>query len=89
MQTHSSAIEQKIRSESFKTIQDLVDDIRKMKKDFMEETASMALKEKDLILSEEVERLLIKGFESLWRTNGAQTRLFEKQLEERTRYFES
>ena len=71
MQTHSSAIEYKIRSESFKTIQDLVDDIRKMKKDFMEETASMALKEKDLILFEEVERFLIKGFESLWRTNGA------------------
>lgn len=71
MQTHSSAIEQKIRSEAFKTVQELVDDIRKMKKDFMEETASMALKEKDLILFEEVERLLIKGFESLWRTNGA------------------
>ena len=71
MQTHSGAIEQKIRSEAFKTIQDLVDDIRKMKKDFMEETAFTALKEKDLILFEEVERLLIKGFESLWRTNGA------------------
>ena len=38
---------------------------------------------------EECDRLLIKGFETLWRQTGANSTLLNRQLEERTKFFEN
>lgn len=46
-------------------------------------------REVDALVYQESERLLIKGFEVLERSNGASSKLQQRQLEERANYLQS
>lgn len=53
------------------------------------ETKEIVFKGKEALVGQETERLLVKGFESLWRDNEVSNTLLQRQLDERTKYFES
>lgn len=67
--------EQNIRMEKYRDIQSLVDAIRELKEKLIKQTESIDFRKKDVMIFQEMERLLIKGFESIWRGNGAQSTL--------------
>ena len=59
-------IESKIRLKSYAEPQDLLDDINELKIEFHNQTELSNFKNKELILSQECERLTFKGMEMLY-----------------------
>lgn len=66
-----------------------MDCIKELKASLIEQTEQITFKGKEGLIYQETERLLVKGFETLWRSTGALSTLLQRQLDERTKYFEN
>jgi hypothetical protein len=83
------SVETKIRGDQLKKPSDLLDEIKILKDSYNEQTKEMKFKDKEVVLQREVERLIIKGFEHLWRNMRDQSTFKHKQSEESVKYLEN
>jgi UDP-N-acetylglucosamine transferase subunit ALG13 len=81
-------VESNIRSSTFKNPQDLMADINKLKTEFLEETKGSTFKQKELVLSQECERLVFKGMEKLYISCNNVNEGEKRQLTEKLNYLE-
>jgi len=59
-----------------------------LKKEFNDQTKENTFKGKDNILCNEVERLIVKGLESIWHNSQNNSVLEKRKLDERVKYLE-
>ena len=81
-------IESKIRMNQYKTPQDFLQDINKMKQEYLSQVSYSTFKNKELILSQECERIVFKGMENLFMNNSNSYSSEKRHLTERVNYLE-
>ena len=88
MQPFVNEIESKIRLNAYKGPQEILDDINELKQQFLNCTSRSKFKNKELILSQECERLTFKAMEHLYMSLQNNVNGEKRQLEERVNYLE-
>lgn len=85
---HVAPVESKIRHNQFTSPQDLMEAVSKMKKDFLEELKDVSIKNKELLLSQECERIVFKGMDYIFMTLQNQLQCDKRQFDEKINYLE-